>query len=66
MIDAITAQLAANQRKYSPAFTQLNVQPTVEWLQTVTDEPGSFLKLQIRAEQKRRRAEAERDQGGDD
>ena len=64
MVDSITAQLAINQRKYSPAFTQLNVQPTVEWLQTVTDDPGRFLKLQIRAEQKRRREQAEREQGG--
>ena len=66
MVDSITAQLAANQRKYSPTFTQLNVQPTVEWLQTVTDDPGSYLKLQIRAEQKRRREQAEREQGGND
>ena len=66
MVDSITAQLAINQRKYSPVFTQLNVQPTVEWLQTVTDDPGSYLKLQVRAEQKRRRAQAEREQGGSD
>ncbi len=68
MADAITAQLAINQRKYSPTFTQLNVQPTVEWLQTVTDNPGSYLKLQIRAEQKRRREQADREAGagGDD
>ena len=66
MIDSITAQLAINQRKYSPTFTQLNVQPTVEWLQTVTDDPGSYLKLQIRAEQRRRREQAEREQGGSD
>ena len=64
LIDSITAQLAINQRKYSPAFVKLNVQPTVEWLQTVTDDPGSYLKLQIRAEQKRRREQAEREQGG--
>lgn len=63
LADAITAQLAANQRKYSPAFTQLNVKPTVEWLQTVTDDPGQFLKLQIRAEQKRRQARADREAG---
>ncbi len=67
LADSITAQLAANQRKYSPAFTTLNVKPTVEWLQTVTDDPGQFLKLQIRAEQKRRQARADREAGaGDD
>ena len=67
LADAITAQLAANQRKYSPAFTTLNVKPTVAWLQTVTDDPGQFLKLQIRAEQKRRQLRAEREAGaGDD
>lgn len=67
LADAITAQLAINQRKYSPAFVKLNVKPTVEWLQTVTDDPGQFLKLQIRAEQKRRQARADREAGaGDD
>ena len=67
LADAITAQLAANQLRASPAFTQLNIKPTVEWLQTVTDDPGQFLKLQIRAEQKRRQARAAREAGaGDD
>ena len=64
LADAITAQLAINQRKYSPAFVKLNVKPTVEWLQTVTDDPGQFLKLQIRAEQKRRQARADHEAGG--
>lgn len=67
LADAIAAQLAANQRRYSPSFTTLNVKPTVEWLQTVDDDPGKFLKLQIRAEQKRREARAAREAGaGDD
>lgn len=68
LADSITAQLAINQRKYSPSFTKLNVKPTMEWLQTVTDDPGQFLKLQIRAEQKRRQARADREAGagGDD
>ena len=52
----ITAQLAANQRRYSPAFTAKAIRPNVEWLQTVADDPGRFLKLQIRAQQKRRLA----------
>ena len=52
----ITAQLAANQRRYSPTFTARTIRPNVEWLQTVPDDPGRFLKLQIRAEQKRRLA----------
>ena len=66
MVDAIERQLAINQRRYSKAFTQLNVKPTVEWLQTVTDDPGSWLKLQIRAEQKRRREQAAREAGAED
>lgn len=63
LADTITAQLAINQRRFSPAFTQLNVKPTVEWLQTVTDDPGQFLRLQIRAEHKRRQARADREAG---
>ena len=67
MADSVTAQLAINQRKYAPTYTQLNVRPTVDWLQTVTDDPGRYLKLQIRAEQKRRREQADREAGaGDD
>ena len=61
----ITQQLAANQRRYSPVFTAKVLQPNVEWLQTVPDDPGRFLKLQILAEQKRRQAQADREQGDD-
>ena len=60
----ITAQLAANQRRYSPMFTARAIQPNIEWLQTGPDDPGRFLKLQIRAEQKRRQAHENND--GDD
>ena len=56
----ITAQLAANQRRYAPTFTAKNIRANVQWLQTVPDDPGSFLKLQIRAEHKRREALAAR------
>lgn len=55
----ITAQLAINQRKYSPRYTAQTVRPNVDWLQTVQDDPGIYLKLQIRSEQKRRIARAE-------
>ena len=61
----ITEQLAANQRRYSPVFTAKTIRANVEWLQTVPDDPGSFLKLQIRAEQKRREAIAARAAGDD-
>ncbi len=61
----ITAQLAANQRRYSPVYTSKTIRANVEWLQTVPDDPGSFLKLQIRAEQKRREAIAARAAGDD-
>lgn len=50
----ITAQLTANQRRVAHSYTAQSVKPTVDWLQTVPDNPGGFLKLQIRAEQKRR------------
>ncbi len=59
----ITAQLAANQRRFGPVFTAKALQPNVEWLQTVPDDPGVFLKLQIRAERKRRLARASAEQG---
>lgn len=62
----ITAQLAANQRRYAPTFTAKALQPNVEWLQTVPDDPGTFLKLQIRAEQKRRKAHDLAEQGDAD
>jgi Ca-activated chloride channel family protein len=61
----ITEQLAANQRRYSPVFTSKTIRANVEWLETVPDDPGSFLKLQIRAEQKRRDAVAARAAGDD-
>ena len=61
----ITAQLAANQRRYSPSFTSKTIRANVEWLETVPDDPGSFLKLQIRAERKHREAIAARAAGDD-
>ncbi len=54
----VTAQVMANQRRFKPTFTARTITPTIEWLQTVADDPGRFLKLQIRAEQKRRLARA--------
>lgn len=65
MVDAITAQLAVNQRKYSPSFTHETIRPNVEWLQTVPDDPGQYLKLRIRAEHKRREAQDATAQGDD-
>ena len=59
----ISEQLAANQRRYSPVFTAKTIRANVEWLQTVPDDPGSFLKLQILAEHKRREALAARAAG---
>ena len=61
----ITEQLALNQRRYSPAYVSKSLQPNLQWLQTVPDDPGQFLKLQIRAERKRRQAQADRAQGDD-
>lgn len=62
----ITAQLAANLRRVGPSFTARTIRPNVEWLQTVPDDPGSFLKLQIRAERKRRLARENESQGDAD
>lgn len=62
----ITQQLAFNQRRYAPMFTAKVLEPNTQWLETVPDDPGSFLKLQIRAERKRRQAEAEQATGGDE
>ena len=62
----ITQQLAFNQRRYSPLFTAKVLEPNVQWLETVPDDPGSFLKLQIRAERKRRQALADQAAGGDE
>lgn len=62
----ITQQLALNQRRYSPVFASRAIQANVEWLQTVPDDPGQFLKLQILAEHKRREAVAARAAGDDD
>ncbi len=53
----ITQQLAFNQRRYSPMFVAKVLEPNTQWLETVPDDPGSFLKLQIRAERKRRKAQ---------
>ena len=61
----ITEQLAANQRRYSPVFTSKTIRANTEWLQTVPDDPGQYLKLQIRAEHKRREALAARAAGDD-
>ncbi len=62
----ITQQLAANQRRYSPIFTAKVLEPNVQWLETVPDDPGSFLKLQIRAERKRRQAQEDAATGDGD
>lgn len=61
----ITQQLAANQRRYSPSFVAKVLEPDTRWLETVPDDPGSFLKLQIRAERKRRQAAEAAQEDGD-
>jgi tetratricopeptide (TPR) repeat protein len=42
------------------------VLPTRDWLATIPDDPGAFLKLQIRAEQARRRRAPPQSAGDDD
>ena len=62
----ITQQLALNQRRYAPMFVAKVLEPNTQWLETVPDDPGSFLKLQIRAERKRRQAQDDQASGGDE
>jgi Ca-activated chloride channel family protein len=62
----VTAMLAENQRKVVRGHTDQSVVPSVEWLQTLPDDPGRFLKLRILAEQKRRAAHASGPEEDDD
>ncbi|MDR3461197.1 MAG: hypothetical protein P4L76_02640 [Beijerinckiaceae bacterium] len=62
----VTAVLRENQRRYVRGHTDDAVVPTVEWLQTLHDDPGEYLKLRIKAEQIRRAARAAASGGDDD
>ncbi len=61
----VTAMLAENQRKVVRGHTDQSIVPTVEWLQTLPDDPGRFLKLRILAEQKRRAAQGAQQEDDD-
>lgn len=50
------AMMRENQRKVLRDRTNGYAEPTAEWLQTLHDDPGEYLKLMIRAEQMRRAA----------
>lgn len=52
----VTAMLAANQRRGLRGHTDQGIIPSVEWLETLPDDPGRFLKLRILAERQRRTA----------
>ncbi len=62
---ATVAKLAALGQRANRRLELHGVLATKEWLATMPDDPGAFLKLQIRAEQARRRT-APRHSAGDD
>ena len=62
----VTAMLRENQRRFVRGYTGEAVVPTVEWLQTLHDDPGEYLKLRIKAEQMRRAAHAASSKEDDD
>jgi Ca-activated chloride channel family protein len=49
-----TAMMAENQRKILRGHTAGGVEPSVEWLKSLPDDPGLYLKLRIKAERHRR------------
>ena len=53
----VSAMLAENQRKVVRGHTDQGLVPTVDWLKTLPDDPGLYLKLRIKAEQQRRAAQ---------
>jgi Ca-activated chloride channel family protein len=62
----VTAMLRENQRRFVRGYTGEAVVPTIEWLQTLRDDPGEYLKLRIKAEQIRRAAHAASSKEDDD
>jgi Ca-activated chloride channel family protein len=55
LADALAA-MRENQRRVLRDRVNGYAEPSVEWLQTLHDDPGEYLKLMIRAEQQRRAA----------
>ena len=62
----VSAMLVNNSLKVARGHTDGGVVPSVEWLQTLPDDPGLYLKLRIRAEQARRAARAALPGGDED
>jgi len=52
--DAITGLLRERERRMQRRLEAGSVQPSLEWLNTLPDDPGRFLKLRILAEKARR------------
>ena len=53
---SVARQVAAREHRLPRMLETGSVQPSREWLDTLPDDPGQFLKLRLRAEQARRRA----------
>lgn len=54
----VTELLRERERRMGRRLEAGHVHPSLEWLQTLPDDPGRFLKLKIRAEKMRRLHEA--------
>ena len=55
---AVTNALQGNNRKIQRLMVQHAVTPTPDWLASLPDDPGKYLKLRILAEQERRKGGA--------
>jgi len=65
MVD-VAGMIRARDRRYSRMLEVRSVEPTAQWLSTLPDDPGQFLKLRILAEQARRKARSAVDRRDDD
>lgn len=66
MMADITKMMAARDLSARRTLNAHAVQPTRDWLDALDDDPGAWLKLRIRAEQARRKAQGPQEGGDDD
>jgi Ca-activated chloride channel family protein len=65
MVD-VAAIIQARNRRIARMMELRSVEPTAQWLATLPDDPGQFLKLRILAEQARRKEHPATNQRDDD
>jgi Ca-activated chloride channel family protein len=65
MVD-VAAIIQARNRRVARMMEVRSVEPTEQWLETLPDDPGQFLKLRILAEQARRKEHPDAVQRDDD